>query len=118
MSSMLYGLSPKVCDTVKKAVTWLDKQQLPYQFYDYRAQGLSAELLDSWLALASWEEIFNKRSTSYRALSDEQKAGLNAASARQLMLDNPTLIKRPVLTDGERILVGFKEAAYKEWFAQ
>lgn len=116
MSSIVYGLSPKVCDTVKKAVKWLDTQQIDYQFYDYRAQGLTSDMLDSWLALTSWENLFNKRSTSYRALSDEQKNSLNAETARQLMLDNPTLIKRPVLTDGERILVGFKEASYKEWF--
>ena len=116
MSSIVYGLSPKVCDTVKKAVKWLDDQQIDYQFYDYRAQGLSSDMLDAWLALTSWETLFNKRSTSYRELSDEQKNHLDAASARQLMLDNPTLIKRPVLTDGKRILVGFKEASYKEWF--
>ncbi|QSX32051.1 ArsC family reductase [Shewanella avicenniae] len=118
MSSTLYGLSPKVCDTVKKAVNWLDSQQITYQFYDYRAQGLSAEQLDSWLALTDWEALFNKRSTSYRELSDQQKNSLDAQSARQLMLANPTLIKRPVLTDGSRILIGFKEAAYKEWFCK
>lgn len=118
MSSTLYGLSPKVCDTVKKAVTWLDKHAIDYQFYDYRALGLSGELLDGWLALTSWENLFNKRSTSYRELSDEQKSTLNADSARELMLANPTLIKRPVLTDGKQILIGFKEASYKEWFGK
>ena len=107
----LYGI--KNCDSVKKARAWLDTHQIEYQFHDYRAEGLSPVLLDTLIEKAGWESLLNKRSNSWRTLTDQQKTDLNAAKATSLMLDNPTLIKRPVLDTGAQLLIGFDEDSYQ-----
>lgn len=111
----LYGI--KNCDTVRKARKWIDTHQLPVHFHDFREDGLSQDSLTTWCELAGWETLFNKRSTSFRALSDAEKADIDAAKALQLMLAHPTLIKRPILVIGEQVVVGFNEAAYKKAFS-
>ncbi|MFQ6371026.1 arsenate reductase [Shewanella sp. YIC-542] len=116
MTTTLYGISPKVCDTVKKTLKWLDAHQLPVVFFDYRQQPLPEAVLDGWIAAIGWEALLNKRSTSYRALADADKQHLDAHKAKQLMLANTTLIKRPVLQQGDNVMAGFNEAAYREWF--
>lgn len=116
MTSTLYGISPKVCDTVKKTLKWLDANHLQVSFFDYREQPLPPEILDSWIEAIGWEALLNKRSTSFRALADADKQQLNTEKARQLMLANPTLIKRPVLQQGPKVMAGFNETAYREWF--
>ena len=108
---ILYGI--KNCDTVKKARHWLDGANLAYEFHDFRVDGLSAELLDSWCDELGWEALLNRRSTSWRALSDTDKESINEANAKRLMLATPTLIKRPVLNANQKILVGFKAAQYE-----
>ncbi len=107
----LYGI--KNCDTVKKARLWLEQHKLPYQFHDYRSDGLNLALLQRFEAALGWEAMLNKRSTSWRQLSDEQKTALNRDKALQLMLEIPTLIKRPILEDGERFLIGFNDKNYQ-----
>ena len=116
MTSTLYGISPKVCDTVKKALQWLEANHLPVSFFDYREQPLPPATLDSWIEAIGWEALLNKRSTSFRTLADEDKQQLDTEKARQLMLANPTLIKRPVLQQGTKVMAGFNEIAYREWF--
>ncbi|MDF0534406.1 arsenate reductase [Shewanella yunxiaonensis] len=116
MTSTLYGISPKICDTVKKAVTWLDANHQQVKFFDYREQPLPEATIDSWIAAIGWEALLNKRSTSFRALSELDKQDLTAAKAKQLMLANTTLIKRPVLQQGDKVMAGFNEVAYREWF--
>ena len=113
--TILYGI--KNCDSVKKARLWLDKHQVAYQFHDYRAEGLSPVLLDAFIEKAGWESLLNKRSNSWRALTDQQKTDLNAAKAASLMLDNPTLIKRPVLETGAQLLIGFNEGSYQSFMS-
>jgi len=107
----LYGISN--CNTVKKAKDWLQDHHIEYQFHDYRKQGLTADLLASFEASLGWEKLLNKQSTSWRKLNDEQKATLSKHTALQYMLATPTLIKRPVLDTGDKMIVGFKAENYQ-----
>jgi Spx/MgsR family transcriptional regulator len=107
----LYGISN--CNTVKKAKDWLEAQHIDYQFHDYRKQGLTTELLDHFEATLGWETLLNKQSTSWRRLNEEQKNNICKQTALQYMLDTPTLIKRPVLDTGDKMLIGFKAEHYQ-----
>ena len=107
----LYGL--KTCDTVKKARQWLDQNGLAYQFHDYRIDGLTPQQLNNFAEHLDWTVLLNKSSTSWRQLSVEQKTDLNKEKALALMLNNPTLIKRPILEVDDRLLIGFKADTYK-----
>lgn len=108
----LYGI--KNCDSVKKARRWLDSHAVPFRFHDFRTDGLSYQLLDGWIDTVGWEALLNRRSTSWRQLDDETKSTINATSARKLMLDNPTLIKRPVLERDGNLIVGFNSGQYQQ----
>lgn len=108
---ILYGI--KNCDSVKKARSWLDKHEVVYQFHDFRTDGLSPEQLDSFIKKAGWEQLLNKRSNSWRQLNDLQKIDLNREKAASLMLNNPTLIKRPVLQIDGQIFIGFNAENYQ-----
>ncbi len=107
----LYGISN--CNTVKKAKDWLQDNQIDFQFHDYRKQGLTAELLETFEAVLGWEKLLNKQSTSWRKLTDEQKSNISKQTALQFMLETPTLIKRPVLDTGEKMIIGFKADNYQ-----
>lgn len=107
----LYGISN--CDQVKKAKSWLESNNLEYNFYDFKTQGIDLEKLNQWLKLKDWSELFNKRSTTYRGLSDEQKQNLNEQSALAIMQASPTIIKRPVLEANNQLLIGFKAEQYQ-----
>ena len=108
----LWGI--KNCDTVRKAKKWLKKEQVDFDFIDFREDGLTEEQIQQWSSSLSWEAIFNKRSTSYRNLSDSEKADITEAKAIKLMLAYPTLIKRPILVIGEQVHAGFKAEHYQE----
>lgn len=112
--AIIYGISN--CDTVKKARKWLLSQQLTVPFQDLRENPITQSQLSTWVKMAGWETILNKRSTSFRQLSDGNKQNIDEQKAIGLMLAQPTLIKRPVLFDGKKIAVGFKEAEYQKWF--
>lgn len=107
----MYGIT--TCDTIRKARTWLEGRDVPYRFHDYRAEGIDAGKLDGWVGKVGWEKLLNKGSTTFRELPDKDKAGLDEEKAKNLMLAKPTMIKRPVLELGDRILVGFKADAYE-----
>ncbi|MGL4473458.1 MAG: arsenate reductase [Shewanella sp.] len=113
---MLYGI--KNCDTVKNARKWLEAHGQSMEFIDYREQPLTQDTLSRWVDALGWQVLFNQRSTSFRALSPEDKQDIDQAKALRLMLDNPTLIKRPVLDTKQGVLVGFSDASYQECFAQ
>lgn len=115
MSITLYGI--KACDTMKKARTWLDEHAVEYVFHDYKSASIDAQHLEKWCNEHGWETILNRAGTTFRKLSDEQKADLNQAKAIALMLAQPSMIKRPVLDLGERTLVGFKPELYAAAFA-
>lgn len=113
MALKLYGI--KNCDTVRKARKWLEANQVEHEFHDFREQGLDKDTVIQWCKKLGWETVFNKRSTSFRSLDDAQKTDLTESKAIDLMLEHPTLIKRPVLDDGQNCMVGFKEAQYQAW---
>lgn len=106
----LYGIPN--CDTVKQARRWLEARQIDYRFHDFRADGLRREQVETWLADLGVEALVNKRSTTWKNLSADQRSDLNEQSAVQLIVDNPTLIKRPLLETGQRRNVGFKADVY------
>jgi len=108
----VYGI--KNCDTVKKALKWLDKHNIAYQFHDLRQDGINKSDLQQWTKDVSWEVLLNTRSTTWRQLTDKDKQAVDADKAICLMLANPTLIKRPVITQGKTTLVGFNETEYKK----
>src|SRR5690349_17966846 len=102
----LYGIPN--CDTVKKARTWLADQQQDFTFHDFKKQGLDAATVQDWLAHVDWEVLVNKKGTTWRGLPDERKAAVvDAASASALMLEFPSVIKRPVLRTPDSCQVGF-----------
>jgi Spx/MgsR family transcriptional regulator len=105
----VYGIPN--CDTVKKARTWLTTQGLDFSFHDYKKQGVPADRLDAWIQAVGWEVLVNRQGTTWRKLDDATKAGVvDAASAKALMLDNASVIKRPVIEqDGLVKVVGFDE---------
>ena len=107
----LYGIPN--CDTVKKARTWLESNQVEYQFHDFRKDGLTAEMISEWLQSVDWQTLLNKRSTTWRGLSDEIKDNINQELAEREMLTQPTLIKRPVLQMSSGVIVGFKADQYQ-----
>lgn len=111
----LYGI--KNCDTVKKACKWLDAEKQPYTFHDFRADGLTAAQVQGWVAALGWETLTNKRSTTWKQLSDAEKASLNDETIVAVILANPTLIKRPLLDHKGEISVGFKDADYSQKFS-
>ncbi|AZO70991.1 MAG: ArsC family reductase [Mesorhizobium sp.] len=112
MTITMYGIT--TCDTIRKARAWLDSHDIPYRFHDYRAEGIEAERLDGWVGEVGWEKLLNKGSTTFRELPEKAKEALDEKKAKKLMLAKPTMIKRPVLEVGERILVGFRPDIYQE----
>ncbi len=108
----LYGI--KSCDTVRKARRWLEENGVPHRFHDFRSDGLERERLERWAGQLGWEALLNRRSATWRQLPAERKEGLDSARATALMLENPTLIKRPVLESGDTCLVGFHEPQWRE----
>jgi len=107
----LYGI--KACDTMKKARAWLDEHGVKYEFHDYKVSGIDREHLEAWCKKAGWETILNRAGTTFRKLPEDKKADLNERKAIALMLEQPSMIKRPVLEQGARLLVGFKPAEYQ-----
>jgi len=110
-SITLYGI--KNCDTVKKARKWLDNNSVPYTFHDFRVDGINKTLVNSFLKKIDVETLINKRGTTWRKLSDEEKDIKNKTQAVELIVKNPTIIKRPVLDANKKIFVGFSDEGYK-----
>jgi len=114
MANTIYGI--KACDTMKKARTWLDSHGVKYEFHDYKAVGIDQASLERWSKKVGWEVLLNRSGTTFRKLPDASKADLTERKAIALMLEQPAMIKRPVLEMGAKILVGFKPETYKEAF--
>ncbi len=113
MSVTIYGI--KNCDTMKKARAWLEKYGIDYAFHDYKTAGIERERLEKWEKKVGWEMLLNRAGTTFRKLSDKDKAGLDAKKALALMLKQPSMIKRPVLDPGGgKLLVGFSPELYSE----
>jgi arsenate reductase (glutaredoxin) len=113
-ATTLYGI--KNCDTMKKARTWLDQHGVRYDFHDYKTAGIDRARLESWCKQVGWEVLLNRAGTTFRKLPDADRADLNERKAVALMLAQPSMIKRPVLDRGGKLLVGFNPASYQAAF--
>lgn len=107
----LYGIPN--CDTVKKARRWLDDRGIAHDFHDYKKAGIDRKTLQGWCDVHGHEALLNTRGTTWRKLDESLKQDMDARKAVSLMLEHPSMIKRPVLVSGKRILVGFDEPAWK-----
>lgn len=107
----IYGIPN--CDTMKKAMNWLTANNIPFVFHDYKKEGISKAKLEAWCNQAGWENVLNKRSTTWRELPvTEQEKITSQPAAIQLMMNNTSIIKRPVLENGKQLLIGFSEKEY------
>jgi arsenate reductase (glutaredoxin) len=106
----IYGI--KNCDTMKKARAWLDERGVDYDFHDYKTAGIDGVHLERWCRQTGWETLLNRAGTTFRKLSDAEKSALNERKATALMIAQPSLIKRPVLELGDRLIVGFRLDVY------
>jgi len=111
----LYGI--RNCDTIRKARRWLDENGVAYDFHDVRANGLDKKTLASWEQQLGWEQLLNRRGTSWRKLPAEVRDGIDRASAIRIMLDNPAIIKRPVLALDKQLHLGFSTDDYSDIFS-
>jgi len=111
MTVTLHGI--RNCDTMKKAWTWLDEHGIAYVFHDYKKQGIDRAKLEGWVRQLGWEPLLNRAGTTFRKLPEADRQDLDEARAIELMLAQPSMIKRPVLEAEGRLLVGFKPAQYE-----
>ena len=112
----IYGI--KNCDTMKKARKWLDENAVAYSFHDFKKNGVTAAQLAAWSKSVGWEKLLNKVGTTFRKLPDADKLNIDEARAIALMVDQPSMIKRPVLDMDGSYLVGFKADDYARVLAQ
>ena len=110
----LYGI--KNCDTVKKARKWLEGHDIEYSFHDFREDGLERAQVEQWLAALGWETLVNRRSTSWKGVPQDQRDAMDDSSALAAIMDQPTLIKRPLLDTGHELHCGFSDANYARIF--
>ena len=110
----IYGI--KNCDTMKKARAWLDKRGVAYEFHDYKSAGIERGQLERWSGDVGWETLLNRAGTTFRKLPEKDKEGLTEKKAIALMAAQPSMIKRPVLDVGGKLLVGFKPKQYEKSF--
>jgi arsenate reductase (glutaredoxin) len=112
MAITIYGI--KNCDTMKKARAWLDKSGVAYDFHDYKAAGIAKDKLRQWSDALGWELLLNRSGTTFRKLPEADREGLDEKKALALMLAQPSMIKRPVLDLGGKLVVGFKPEIYEK----
>ncbi len=107
----MYGI--KNCDTIKKAKKWLEENGTEFTFHDYKKDGIERAQLLEWIKALGWQALVNKRGTTYRKLDNSVKENMNEALAINVMLENNSIIKRPLLEHNGRFLLGFKADAYQ-----
>ncbi|AYV47850.1 ArsC family reductase [Caulobacter flavus] len=110
MTVTIYGI--KACDTMKKARAWLDEHGVAYAFHDYKVSGADRADVERWVAQLGWETVLNRAGTTFRKLPDADKVGVDAGKAVELMLAQPSMIKRPILDVDGKLLAGFKPDQY------
>ncbi|MEJ2310725.1 MAG: ArsC family reductase [Gammaproteobacteria bacterium] len=114
MMTTLYGIPN--CDTMKKARKWLADNGVEYAFHDYKKLGIEQKKLDAWIKAVGWETLLNRRGMMWRKVPDDVKASIDEQSAIRLMLETPSIIKRPVLEAKGKVTVGFKPETYEQLF--
>ena len=112
----LFGISS--CDSCRKARKWLKEQELAFEFHDFREAGLDVQMLERWMKRMDWQKFLNTRSLTWRKIPEVDRAGMTKVRAIALMLEHPTLVKRPVLECKKFIAVGFSAENYQKIFAQ
>ena len=112
--TILYGIAN--CDTMKKARKWLVGHGVEYEFHDYKRRGIEEDKLRTWVAELGWEALLNRRGIIWRKLPEEVRASMDEASAIRIMLEKPSIIRRPLLDTGATREVGFSEERYRELF--
>ena len=110
----LYGI--KNCDTVRKTRKWLDTHGIDYQYHDFREDGLDPKAVTGWIEELGWQNLLNRRSTSWKALDEQARISMDEVNAHKVILSHPTLIKRPLLDTGQQRFVGFSAANYAKIF--
>ena len=110
----LYGI--RNCDTMRKARRWLDAQGVEYAFHDVRSDGLDRATLQAWITALGWEQLLNRRGTTWRRLPETDRAGIDRKAAAAIMLEHPAIIKRPVLEHDGRLHLGFSTDSYSAIF--
>jgi arsenate reductase (glutaredoxin) len=110
MKIVLYGIPN--CDTMKKARSWLESHHVDYEFHDYKKSGIERAKLLEWIEAVGWEPLLNRAGTTFRKLPDSARVNLTESKAVKLMLEQPSMIKRPVLERGRTLLVGFSPEKY------
>lgn len=111
----IYGI--KNCDTMKKARVWLEKNGVAHNFHDYKVAAIDRQHLEAWVNAKGWETVLNRAGTTFRKLSEAEKTNLDQTKAIELMLAQPSMIKRPVLETKGEITIGFKPEIYEDLFA-
>jgi Spx/MgsR family transcriptional regulator len=114
VTATLYGI--RNCDTMKKAWTWLDQHGVAYDFHDYKKAGVPRAKLEAWAGEVGWERLLNRAGTTFKKLPEADRQDLDRPKAIALMLAQPSMIKRPVLEVGGKLLVGFKPEDYQATF--
>ncbi|HHF2872692.1 TPA: ArsC family reductase [Vibrio diabolicus] len=114
MSITMFGIPN--CDTIKKAKKWLEAEDIAYDFHDYRKQGVDVAMVSEFCRALGWELVLNKRGTTYRQLTQEQKDTLNEENVIALLVENPAMIKRPILKVNDQLHIGFKADQYATIF--
>ena len=110
MTAILYGIPN--CDTVKKARVWLDAHDVGYTFHDYKKSGIDEATVRDWTGRLGWETVLNRQGTTFRKLPQADRIDLTEDKAIALMLANPSMIKRPIIAQGDTLLAGFKPDTY------
>lgn len=105
------------CDTIKKAKKWLEQNNIDYTFHDYRKDGISTEMVSDFCQQLDWQQVLNKRGTTYRQLDDATKESLTAESVITLLVEHPAMIKRPILQKDNELYLGFKAEQYQSIFS-
>lgn len=109
---VVYGIAN--CDTIKKARAWLKEHGVDYRFHDYKKAGIDADTLHGWVDKVGWEVLLNRRGMMWRKVPQQTRERIDQHSAIALMLETPSIIKRPVLVVGDRVIVGFKADQYQQ----
>ena len=111
----MYGINN--CDTIKKAKSWLNEHHIDFDFHDYKKLGIEHSQLTLWVQQLGWEQLINKRGTSWRKLDESSKQNMDDQLAVTVMMDNPSIIKRPLLVMGEQKILGFNQQQYQQLFS-
>jgi len=108
---ILYGI--KNCDSCQKAKKWLISNKIEFKYHDFRDNGLTDRILHLWLTITDWESLLNKRSTTWRMLPEDYKNQIDGKNCINFFVNQPTLIRRPILNDDQSIIIGYKPDIYK-----